>query len=73
MLFSSFWNKFSDISRGKTAQEAVSTWEIKLEQLLDITSSKCKITLCNKECSKSISCLDPAHIQCTWPRGKNIP
>ena len=36
-------NKSSDISRGKTTQNTVFTWETKLDQLLDITSCKCEV------------------------------
>ena len=71
------WNKYTLIAKDKASKQVKSTWEPRLDRLLDITVCHCPIYLCSdpaspclgKECKVS----GGAHITCSCVKQVKLP
>ena len=73
------WDKIGMIAKGKASKKLVSTWEEKLDRLVDITICRCEITLCSDPLSPCSGQLEPckapggAHIKCICKHSDKLP
>ena len=62
--------------RGRATKAKVKKVEDQLDQLLDISTCKHTVLLCdqvNSQCKEANNCLVKAHIKCVGPKEREVP
>ena len=70
------WKRVEEFVRGRATKAEVKKVEDLLDKLLDITTCKHKILLCDQvdsQCKEANNCLVKAHIKCDCPKESKVP